>query len=658
MPLTAPQSILLAQLNPTPGDLAGNAQLILEALRHGEEHGVGLVVSPELALTGYPILDALMRFPDLGEQNLLWLDALARRTGETHLLVGFVEPRRVQAGDQRIGNPFFNSVAWLGEGKLLGIIRKSLLPCYEELNDPRIFEASPAIGVHPPDTLANSRWGFQQPTGSPGVAVIHGVRYGVVICEDSWNDDTFMENTRYTHDPNTETAALKPDVIMNLSASPSRMRKEQLRHHMLAHIARRHRLPLVYVNQVGANDEIIFDGASRAYDADGALTHRARVFATDRLIVTPALPGRVEPLPEGQDETLSDPRQYLPGDPHDLGRTYAALTLGIRDYFAKTGFRRAVLGLSGGLDSTVTAVLLADALGPENVLGVSMPSTLTPAENRDDARQLAENLGILFEEIPIADAVAALQTAGQSISGALSTHWGGMNPQSAALENAQAITRATVLRGIGNDYDALPIATSDKSELMMGYATVNGDMSGAIAPLADVVKTKVFALARWLNGHRERRNVIPQRIIDRKPGADLRRNAETGELVHAEEDLMPYLFLDEIIWREENIRQTMSDMLTERFAYEDTHPLPSEEKQAWLERYYFRRDRLGVFKWKVAPPALITDAHGINTATYAQSIVTRIHHPGHTRAEIEQILNSTGALNASRPLHTGEYAGG
>lgn len=634
----------MAQINPTPGDLAGNARKIMRHAAAGEALGLDMVIFPELSLMGYPIRDAIVRFPFLAEENLKWLRAIAERTEETRLVVGFVEPRHPleKAGRKtRPGKDYFNSMAVLGDGEILAIVRKSLLPDYNEFEDERQFEAAPASGAHHPQTLGSAAWGFNAPVPSGNPFGIHGHTYGFSICEDMWADAAFFDQPLYRRDPVEELALTKPHALINISASPTRSRKEQLKHNLIAHLARRHGRPFVYVNQVGTVDEVSFDGGSRMVDAEGNLVARARLFAEQFLIVNPfKKEGTVYPMPPGLAQTLTAQKVFDAYDTSDLGRTYESILQGIRDYFGKNGFQRAVIGLSGGLDSSVTVVLLADALGPENVLGVSMPSEITPAENRSDARQLAGNLGIQLLEAPIGKVVDGIEAAVETIRPALEAHWGSADARSNARDNAQAITRATLLRQIGNEFRALPIATSDKSELYLGYATVNGDMSGALAPIGDLPKTKVRAMARWLNAHRPVKNALPESVITKPSGADLKVNPQTGALVTAEEDLMPYEFADEVIWRIEALHQDYAAMLEAPFQYEQKHGISREQKALWLGRFFDRMSK-AVFKWFISPPILIMEGNGsIAKSDYHHPIVAgRIRWQGHRPEEMTRTLD-------------------
>lgn len=642
----------LGQINTTPGDLKGNAQKIMRYIDTAEQLNLDLIAFPELALMGYPPRDVIIRHPFLVRENLKWLKAIAERTGKTWALVGFVEPRLEKddqaKGDQtRVGKDYFNAMAVLGDGKIQGIVRKCLLPTYSEFEDYRQFEFSPHSGMSDSDTMTSADWGFEEAAEPGRLTRINGHSYGLSICEDMWNDATFFDNPLYEKDPIAELAALGPEALINISASPTRSRKEQIRHNLCRHLAGKYQMPYIYVNQVGTVDEVSFDGTSRVYDADGELIARAKAFEEQFLIVNPLKrEGVIYPLPIGLEQTLTAHKVFNAYDTSDLGRTYQCLVQGIRDYFRKTGFQKAVIGLSGGLDSSVTVVLLADALGPQNVLGISMPSDITPGENRTDAQVLADNLGIQLVEVPIGAVTDAFSAGIGAIRASAESHWGQTDPRSNAMDNVQAIARATILRQLGNEFRALPIATSDKSEFYLGYATVNGDMSGALAPIGDLPKTKVRALARLLNEHRPDnvktpRGVLPERVIAKPSGADLKTDPVTGKLITAEEDLMPYEFADEIIWRIEALRQSLDEMLVVPFQYEENYVVSHAQKSEWLHKFFDRMPK-AVFKWFIAPPILIVEGNGsIAKSDYHHPIVAnRIVWSGHTEVEIDLTLDA------------------
>ena len=393
----------------------------------------------------------------------------------------------------------------------------------------------------------------------------------------------------------------------------------------MKHCAKKHSIKYIYVNQVGANDELVYDGLSRMYDEKGELTAMAKPFEEDLAIVNLCDGGKINPLPKGLELTLNSQKEFSLDHKPDLERTYKAIITAIKDYFNKNGFKQAALGLSGGLDSTICAVLLADALGAQNVYGISMPSKLTSNESKNDAKELANNLGINFLEIPIKDMFDLIKDKFSGMFDEISKNWCNRYTNSYTNDNIQARSRAMILWGIANEFGALPIATSDKSELYMGYATINGDMSGGYAPISDVVKTKLFALARWMNENRERKNAIPVSIINKPPGAELAINPKTGKTLLAEDALMPYEFLDEVIWRIENLNQSKDNMLEQEFLYEKKNKIDKNTKLNWLNKF-FKRLNTALYKWYIVPPGPIIDGRSINKAEYKQPIISNIDY--------------------------------
>ena len=627
-------SIGLAQINPIAGNIEYNAKKVVKYITHAQNIGLDLVVFPELVLMGYPIEDTIDRHPIIVEENIKWLKEIAKITTSTTAIVGFVEPRKY---DHLTGKKYFNSVAVLQNGKISGIIRKSLLPTYSEFNDYRYIEPSPVVGSQKPETLGS----FDENSieNCPKTNEINGLKYGISICEDCWNNKEFFNDTTlYSIDPIEELAQENPDVFINCSASPTRAKKEQLKHNMLSFISKKYKTPIVYVNQVGAIDNSSFDGSSRVFDKNGKLLARAKSFTEQFLIVNPHQNlGKIYPLTKGLEKTLTEAKIYTLEYEPDLERTYKTIVQGIRDYFNKTGFKRAVLGLSGGLDSTVCTVLLADAIGAENVFGVSMPSKITSKESKTDAEKLANNLGINFTEAPIKDMVETTNNCLQDLFKTVESKWNCRYKQSFTMDNIQARSRAIFLWGISNEFDrCLPIATSDKSELYMGYATINGDMSGGFAPIADVPKTKLFALARWLNKNRTVKDAIPEAIILKKPGAELAIDPKTGKPLIAEDALMPYEFLDEVIWRIENKKEHYYDMLESEFLYEKSNTVSKEQKIEWLNKFY-RRMSTALYKWSILPPSVIVDSRSINKYDYKQPITSSgINYKGLSESEISQ----------------------
>lgn len=655
-------NIIMAQTNPMPGNVEENAKKVMQCIKKAEKLGADLVAFPELTLMGYPIMDTIDRHPVIVEENVKWIKQIAKLTKKTHALVGFVEPRNGEV----VGKRYYNAFAVLGEGEIKAIVRKSLLPTYSEFNDYRYFEPSPVVGCQSAEHLGN--FGTDKiekndpirhcetavdgsnkdcpPKQSPthlnnGLIEINGLKYAIAICEDGWNDKDFFTNPMYKIDPVEILAKANPDVIINCSASPTRTKKEQLKHNMLSFVAKKYSTPLIYINQVGAIDDISFDGSSRAYSADGELMARAKSFEEDLALVNIKTGGEIQPLTKGLEKTLTEQKVFSLDYEPDLERTYKTIVQGISDYFNKNGLKRAVLGLSGGLDSTVSAVLLADALGKENVFGVSMPSIISSQESHDDAKELAENLGINFAVAPIKEMVSTINEQLSPLFEKVAKDWGDCQyDQSYVQDNVQARSRATLLWGIANEFCAtIPIATSDKSELYMGYATINGDMSGGFAPIADVPKTKLFALARWLNKNREVKNAIPEAVILKPPGAELAINPETGEHLKAEEALMPYEFMDEVIWRIENKHESYHDMINSTFLYETKETVSKEEKTLWLDKFY-KRMATALYKWSILPPSVIVEGRSINKGDYRQPITSgKIDYKGQSEEEIAKKLN-------------------
>ena len=628
-------TIGIAQINPIAGFIEYNAKKIVKYINFAQKTGIDLVVFPELTLMGYPIEDTIDRHPIIVEDNIKWLKEIAKITIKTAAIIGFVEPRK----DNNVGKKYYNSIAVIQNGSIKGIVRKSLLPTYCEFNDYRYFEPSPVVGCQSANTLCI--FDESKVENCSKTITINGIKYGILICEDCWNNKEFFnDNVLYSKDPVEELSKENPDVFINCSASPTRAKKEQLKHNMLSFISKKYKTPFVYVNQVGAIDNSSFDGSSRVFNKEGKLIARAKSFEEQFLVVNPIENfGEIYPLTNGPEKTLTEAKAYTLEYNPDLERTYKTIVQGIKDYFHKSGFEKAVIGLSGGLDSSVCAVLLADALGKDNVFGISMPSVITSKESKNDAIDLAQNLGINFLEASIKNVVDSINNSLKDIFTKVEIKWNNRLEESFTMDNIQARSRAVFLWGISNEFSkTLPIATSDKSELYMGYATINGDMSGGFAPIADVPKTKLFALAKWLNENRAQKNTIPQSVINKKPGAELAINSETGEPLTAEDALMPYEFLDEIIWRIENKKENYYDMLNTKFLYEKHKNLPKEQKIEWLDKFY-RRMSNALYKWSIMPPSIIVDSRSINKYDYKQPITSsKINYKGISEKEISKKL--------------------
>ena len=477
--------IALAQLNTTVGDIAGNEALVLEAYRRGVEAQVELVLTPELSLTGYPPRDLLLRESFI-RANQAALERLAAAVGEVGLIVGFVGENPV-----RPGRPLTNAAALLHRGRVVAIRTKTLLPTYDVFDEDRYFE----------------------PASENAVIHWEGRKLGLTICEDIWNDAEFGVQRRYRPDPAAALVASGAQILINLSASPWQLGKEQRRSALLRSLARRHQVPVVYCNLVGGNDELVFDGRSLAFNSAGGCLGEAAHFSSDFLIVDTEASGD-RPLAPVADEALL----------HD------ALVLGMRDYVGKCGFRSVVLGLSGGIDSALVAALAVDALGAENVRGLALPTQFSSAGSIDDARSLAENLGIRFDVAPIQGSFEALKRQMEPLFEG--------RPEDTAEENLQARLRGVTLMAMSNKFGSLLLTTGNKSELAVGYCTLYGDMCGGLAVISDLPKTWVYRVSRWMNRDRE---IIPSSSITKAPSAELRPN-QTDQ-----DSLPPYEVLDAIL---------------------------------------------------------------------------------------------------------------
>ncbi len=480
-----------AQLNPIVGDLSGNFEKIARAYERLAAAGAELVITPELAVTGYPPQDLLFK-SQFVPQNLEVLEKLQARVRGAGLLVGFVDR------NQGRGKPFHNAAALLQPGAPILKTHKSLLPTYDVFDEDRYFE--PAQSVAP--LLFGDR------------------RIGVTICEDIWTE-RYLPRPLYDIEPVRSLVEQGAEIILNLSASPFGLGKLAGRREMVATLARTHGRSICYCNAVGGNDQLVFDGNSIAVNSRGESIAQLPAFRTAEEIV---------------DTEVVQAVQLEKTD--DMADLFGALSLGVGDYLAKCNFKTAVLGLSGGIDSAVVAAIAVDALGAENVLGVSMPSPYSSRGSIDDALALARNLGIKCLQIPIADALAAFRTQFSEIFAGLS--------EDTTEENMQPRLRAMTLMALSNKFGHLLLSTGNKSELAVGYCTIYGDMAGGLAVISDVPKTMVYALARWINRGRE---IIPVSTIEKPPSAELKPN-QTDQ-----DTLPPYEVLDEILrlYVEENM---------------------------------------------------------------------------------------------------------
>jgi len=489
--------IALAQINTTVGDLAGNADLMLTTARRAAAKGAELIVFPELSLTGYPPRD-LVEKPSFLERSGQQLERLARETADLDaaLICGYVG-----RSASTTGKTATNSAAVLERGQITFRQGKMLLPTYDVFEEARYF----------------------RPAEQQSLCAIRGTRVALTVCEDAWNDKQYWERRLYGRDPVEEMAAQGAEILVSINASPYHMGKRELRREIFAASARRHRLPVVYVNQVGGNDQLVFDGSSFAMDAEARVMAAAASFAEDLVLVDTAT-------------RAGDIRENL-ADEHEA--VYEALVLGTRDYIRKCGFSRVLIGLSGGIDSSLTAVLAADAVGRENVVGVAMPGPYSSEGSLTDARALATNLGIRFEVVAITGTYDKfLELLDPLFRDA---------PRDVTEENLQARLRGVTLMALSNKWGALVLTTGNKSELAVGYCTLYGDMIGGLAVISDVPKTLVYELARVAN--RRHAGSIPQSVIEKPPSAELRPNQKDSD------SLPSYDVLDTILrsYVEENL---------------------------------------------------------------------------------------------------------
>lgn len=476
----------LAQINTTVGDFSGNRERILRAYRELVASGAELVVFPELVITGYPPRDLLFKsrfVPD----NLECLTEIAQQVGEIPAVIGYVDRSPNPAG-----RPLINAAAWCENGEVAQSAAKCLLPTYDVFDEDRYFAAAE----------------------SPTVIEWKGLRVALTICEDIWTGPIVETSKHYAVDPLEQLAAQKPDLLINLSASPWHHGKDAWRRNIVSVAAQRVGAPVIYVNSIGGNDELIFDGQSMVVTAEGKLIQCLSAFEEALGVVDL----------ETSDATVDIPQVS------EIEQTYAALVLGVRDYAHKCGFRKALIGLSGGIDSALTAVIAADALGRENVIGVSLPSDISSQHSRDDAASLAANLGIGYHVLPIAEVVASANASLGPIFEGLSAD--------VTEENIQARSRGLLLMALSNKFNALLLTTGNKSEISVGYCTLYGDMCGGLAVISDLPKTRVFEVCRWLNRETE---VIPWNTINKPPSAELRPDQKD------EDSLPPYDVLDAIL---------------------------------------------------------------------------------------------------------------
>ncbi len=494
--------LALAQINPTVGDLEGNTNQVLEFARRADAGGADLVVFPELAISGYPPRDLVNvdAFLQSGEDQLQRLAEQTRGLG-CGLIVGYAG-RDMAAGPRAAGN----CAAYLANGEVRFRQQKMLLPTYDVFDEQRHFS----------------------PATEQSACEINGLRVGITICEDAWNDKQFWERARYRRDPVEELVNAGVDLIINISASPYHLYKRALRLEMIRAAARRHDVPVVMVNQVGGNDHLVFDGSSFAVDAAGTLVARGESFAKDLIFWDTDQAG---------DSKMDEWPQEGSDDEHDA--VYDALVLGTRDYVRKCGFSKAIVGLSGGIDSALTVLVATDALGPENVMGVAMPGPYSSEGSLVDARHTGELLGIRFEVLDINDAYVSFES---KLAGVFAG-----TEKNTAEENLQARLRGNTLMALSNKFGGLVLTTGNKSELAVGYCTLYGDMCGGLAVISDVPKILVYALSRVAN--KRHPGAISEAVLTKPPSAELRPDQKDSD------SLPPYELLDPILrlYVEENL---------------------------------------------------------------------------------------------------------
>jgi NAD+ synthase/NAD+ synthase (glutamine-hydrolysing) len=478
--------VALGQINPTVGDFSGNAEKIIEFSRRAQAAGVGLILFPELSICGYPPRDLVERASFVAK-NQETAELIAKQTSGIAVICGLVTPAQAQTGKS-----VMNSAALLRDGKIAFVQSKILLPTYDVFDEMRNFA----------------------PAARQEVFDFCGRRMALTICEDAWNDKNFWRKRLYTLDPVEELIRSGADFVLNISASPYWMGKREFRRQMLASIATSHQVPVVMVNQVGGNDSLVFDGSSLVVNPAGEVIAQGKSFEEDLVCFdSNSLTGEMHEQIQGAE-----------------AEGYAALVLGTRDYVRKCGFKTVIVGLSGGIDSALTACIAADAMGRNHVVGVGMPGPYSSAGSVSDARAVAENLGIRFELLSIKEIF-------EDYLNVLKPVFTGC-PEDVTEENIQPRARGTLLMALANKFNAIVLSTGNKSELGVGYCTLYGDMVGGLAVISDVPKTMVYRLARYVNS---RQAVIPESTLEKPPSAELRPDQKDVDT------LPPYEVLDRIL---------------------------------------------------------------------------------------------------------------
>lgn len=525
--------IALVQINPVIGDFSRNSRKILDACHEAQESGCELIIFPELSLSGYPPYDLLERPAYLAAHDQA-LEHLCSALPEIDVLLGCIE-KRVGKG---YGKKLYNSGFLIRKSSVVQRIQKQLLPTYDVFDEKRWFEAG----------------------NVPGVIECGGLRFGVTICEDIWHSEIDEYNT----DP-VETffnSGNRVDCLINLSASPFQRGKESVRHRLFRTVCTRHKVPLLYVNQVGGQDSLLFDGRSMLMDGDGIIKAKARGFAEDMLII---------------ESSSWSGDLHEKAEENSLAAVHDALVMGVRDYVRKCGFRSVVLGLSGGIDSALTAAIAVRALGPENVLGVALPSPYSSDDSMEDAKELAENLGCRFEVIPISNLFNSFKESLCPLFGDTP-----VAPSDLTEQNLQARIRGNLLMALSNKFGYLLLSTGNKSEMAVGYCTLYGDMNGGLAVISDVPKLLVYELSRYINRDKE---VIPLRTMTKAPTAELKPDQCD------QDDLPDYAILDRILELHLEEHLGVEEIVAHGF-----------EKDTVVD--VLRRVRLNEYKRKQAPMGL------------------------------------------------------
>ncbi|MGA8764222.1 MAG: NAD+ synthase [Candidatus Sulfotelmatobacter sp.] len=479
-------NIALGQINPTVGDFSGNAAKIVDYSHRAQAAGAGLILFPELSICGYPPRDLVER-PSFVARNRESAERIAAETQGIAVICGLVTP-----AESDTGKSVMNSAALLQDGKIAFVQSKMLLPTYDVFDEMRNFAPAKSQELFP----------------------FCGNRMALTICEDAWNDKLFWPKRLYTVDPIDTLIRAGGNFVLNISASPFWIGKREFRHNMLAAIARNHKVPVAMVNQVGGNDSLVFDGSSIVLNAQGNVIAQGRSFEEDLIYFD-------------SKSLTGDMHEQIAGEEASV---YGALALGTRDYMRKCGFQKAIVGLSGGIDSALTAVIAVDAVGRENVIGVGMPGPYSSPGSIDDARALAQNLGIRFELLPIHQVFDAHRETLKPVFA--------RQRKDVTEENIQSRARGTLLMALSNKFGAIVLSTGNKSELGVGYCTLYGDMVGGLAVISDVPKTLVYRLSLYANS---RRPVIPQATLEKPPSAELRPGQKDSD------SLPPYEILDTVL---------------------------------------------------------------------------------------------------------------